>query len=501
MIFNSKMFDITIVKNISKIQIGVETMAKNKKQRKVKDKKQNKAKKTTNDKKVMGIPAVGVVGNVVFSKKEAWAYYKIGSVPYDFLTNSGRAKLSNDIMVALSGLSQRAGRNIDLHILVTNTPFNIDSWEDQMFEIYDSWNGKGNRLNTFEKFMRNQTKALKRKSYKKKVVYMGVKLFTRGTLSFDEFNILDFGFAEAYETVKKSISSLLIMPDEEITKLERSRANKDEYEIHRAIYSSTLRGTRLTSEELLLIMKKILYPAMPAPYLEVNHEERIGLSDIVLETGAIIEDHRRFLKISQMVGAEEREGYRATLSFSKFPAESMREPGGIDPFMYLPTIMGLPFTMNARITLMPIEKMKKDLQKKKLESEDELKNLAGSGQRVTSSVMDTQEDIDRLDYELNTDSYPWVSGNYRMTIETPTYELLATAVQEMKQEYAKNDTIITWTSGDQLDMMMEEMPGGTLKMNDFAQLTNLAMIGVSGFAYGGSVGDPIDEKLVLRRRK
>jgi hypothetical protein len=459
--------------------------------------KKNKKQKKEN-RKLLDIPAVGIVDNVVFSKKEAWAYYKIASVPYDFLTNAGRVKLANDIIVALSSLSQRIGRNVDLHILVTNTPVNIDSWEDQMYEIYDQWNGRNNRLKTFDKFIRNQTVALKRRSYKKKVVYLGVKLFTRGTISFDNFNVLDFGFAEALEVIKKSISSLLVLPDENITKLERARAKKDEYEIYRVIRTSTLRGTRLSSEELLLTIKKTLYPAMPSPYLEVNHDERIGLNDIMLETGAIIEDHRRYLKIKQMIGTEEREGYRATLSFSKFPSDSMVEPGGIDPFMYLPTIMGLPFTMNARATLMPIDKMKKDLQKKKLESEDELKNLASSGQRVSSSVIETQMDIDRLDAELSSDNLPWVSGNYRMTVEMPTYELLVTAIQEMKQEYAKNDIVLTWTTGDQLEMLMEEIPGGELKMGDFAQLTNLAMLGVSGFSYGGSVGDPIDEKLVLR---
>lgn len=463
--------------------------------------KRKKTPKQKNSKSKVAIPALGIIDNIVFSKNEAWAYYKISSVPYDFLTNTGRANLANAIMIAFAGLSQRAGKNIDIHLLVTNTPYNIDSWEEQMYKIYDEWNGKGNRLQTFDKFIRRQTSSLKRKSYKKKVVYVGVKLFSRGSFNLDEFNMLDFGFAEAFDALKKGISSLMVIPDENITSLEQARAKKDEFEIHRAIRSSNLRGTRLSPEELLLVIKKTLYPAMPSPYLEVNHDERIGLNDIVMETGCIIEDHRRYLKFKQIVGTQEREGYRATLSFAKFPSDSMQEPGGIDPFMYLPTIMGLPFTMSARLTLLPIEKMKKDLQKKKLESEDELKNLAGSGQRVSSSVMETQWDIDKLDKELNSDNMPWVSGNYRMTVETPTYELLATAIQEMKQEYAKSDTILVWTSGDQMELLLEEMPGGKLMMSDFSQLTNLAMIGVSGFSYGGSVGDPINEKLVLRGGK
>lgn len=473
-------------------------MAKNNKTNKKRKAPEKVKNKKDNQKNTLKIPALGIINNVVFSKNEAWAYYKIASVPYDFLTNEGRAQLASDMMVAFSSLSQRAGKNVDIHILVTNTPFNIDSWEDQMYKMYDSWNKSGTRLATFENYMNKQVYALKQRSYKKKVVYLGVKLFNRGSFSLDDFNILDFGFAEAYDALKKGINSVLVMPDENITSLERNRAKKDEYEINRAIRSGTLKGNRLTSEELLLIIKKTLYPAMPSPYLEVNHDERVGLSDIVMETGAILEDHRRYLKIKQMIGTEEREGFRATLSFSKFPSDSMYEPGGIDPFMYLPTMMGLPFTMSARLTLMPIEKMKKDLQKKKLDNEDELKNLSGSNQRASSAVIDTQGDIDRLDQELSKDDAPWVSGNYRMTIETPTYDLLATAIQEMRQEYAKNRTVLVWTSGDQLELLMEEIPGGKLAINDFAQLTNLAMIGVSGFSYGGSVGDPIDEKLVLK---
>lgn len=473
-----------------KKKIAREIEREKRKEKKARQKKKGRA---------LSIPALGIMGNVVFSKKEAWAYYKVASVPYDFLTNNGRASLANSIMIAFAGLSQRAGKNVDIHILVTNAPYNIDSWTEQMYEINEEWNGPNSQLETFDRFMKKQSTALKKKNYKKKVVYLGIKLFNRGSFSMDDFNILNFGFSEAIEVFKKSLSSVLMIPDENINNLELQRAKKDEFEMHRAVKNSSLRGTRVSSEELLLVLKKTLYPAMPSPYLEVNHDERIGLNDIVMETGCIIEDHRRYLKIKQMIGETEREGYRATLSFAKFPSEAMQEPGGIDPFMYLPTMMGLPFTMSARLTLLPIEKMKKDLQKKKLESDDELKNLAGSGQRTTSAVMETQRDIDALDYELNNDNMPWVSGNYRMTIETPTYEILATAVQEMKQEYAKTDTILVWTAGDQMELMLEEMPGGTLFMKDFSQLTNLAMVGVSGFGYGGQVGDPVDEKLVVKK--
>lgn len=453
--------------------------------------------KGSNGSKLLKLPAVGIVNNVVFSQKEAWAYYKIASVPYDFLSDAGRVGLANNIMVAFSSLASRAGKEVDVHILVTSTPFNVDSWEDQMYRIYDDWNDE--RLETFDNYIEQQSRVLKSRNYKKKVVYLGVKLFNRGSFAIDDFNFLDFGFKEMIEALKKSISNILVMPDENISDFERNRAKKDEEEVYRTLRAGALKGSRVPSEELLLVMKKMLYPGMPSPYLEVNHGERIGLNDIVLETGSIIEDHRRYLKMRQMVGNEEMEGYRATLSFSKFPPNTMGEPYGVPPFMYVPTMMGLPFTMTARVTLVPSEKMRKDLQKRELEHEDEVQNISGSGQRVSSRLMETQYDLDRLDAELTSDNMPWLSGHYRMTIETPTEELLTTAINELKQVYARTDTVLTWTSGDQLDLLLEEMPGGELRMNDFGHMTNMAMLGVAGFSYGGEVGDPVDEKLILRK--
>ena len=113
--------------------------------------------------------------------------------------------------------------------------------------------------------------------------------------------------------------------------------------------------------------------------------------------------------------------------------------------------------------------------------------------------METQHDIDKLDYELSNDNMPWVTGNYRLTIEKDNVEALETAISQISQEYAKTDTILIRTVGDQLEMMMEEFPGGTLQSNDFSQITNLAMLGVAGFSYGGHVGDPVVDDVVLRR--
>ena len=106
-----------------------------------------------------------------------------------------------------------------------------------------------------------------------------------------------------------------------------------------------------------------------------------------------------------------------------------------------------------------------------------------------------------LEENLEESKLPWLNGAYRVTIEMPTFEDLKNAISQLKQEYAETDTTLMWTTGDQMDLFIEEMPGANIMMSSFNQRTSLSMLGVSGFNIGGKVGDPIDEKLVLTERR
>ena len=44
------------------------------------------------------------------------------------------------------------------------------------------------------------------------------------------------------------------------------------------------------------------------------------------------------------------------------------------------------------------------------------------------------------------------------------------------------------------------MPCVELASTSFNQMTDLSMLGVSGFNLGGTVGDPVNEKMILTER-
>lgn len=447
----------------------------------------------------VNIPPVAIIDNIVFSRDEVWAYYKINTVPFEFLDGATQARLGLSTNVALAALMRSSGKPVDCHVLVTSTPFSVDSWEEQMYESYKRWNPNVRTSEEFMQYITNQSELLRENHYQKRVTYLGIKLYTRGAFSLDNFNVLEFGFKDAYEVLKKSIGQLLAEKTVEVMPQEESRAKSEEHEIQKILKSGALRAETVSSEELLLLIKKQLHPAMPAPLLDINLDERAGLNDINRETISAIEHGHRYVKVNQVVEGIEMEGYRATMSFASFPRTDMGLPSAIPPFLYYPTMIGAPYTMNSRFSLIPPEKAKKDLANKKLETDDELENLALTGGRLNASINATLQDIALMESELE-ESMPWVSGSYRLTIEMPTMDMLTTAATEIKQMYAEFDISLVWTSGDQLDLMFEEIPGGKLMIGSFNQMTNLAQVGTSGFNFGGIAGDPVNEERVMSKK-
>lgn len=454
--------------------------------------KKTKKKTKVDNIKTIGVPPIAFVDNIVFSKKEAWAYYVVSEKPYDFLSTQAKVNLGKATMVALGGLARNSDKKVECHIQIENIPFNVDSWSTQIKEIHKKFKMSENQQ--YHRFIQAQVDELKNQCYVKRVTYLGVKLFNRGSFDIDSLNILEFSFKDIVKNLKKASANLFLFEGEEITKEEEERAREFEKEIYRTLFNSTLAVKRPSSEELLLNLKKKFYPAMPSPYLETRNDTRIGLSDVVVETGGEIEVKSRYLKIKQMIGKDLYEGYRATLSFSKFP-EHLGIPSSVPPFLSTKDI--LPYIVNCRFTLVPTEEMKKKHNNKKLDMEDELKNLSASGQGVTAGVKETYTDLSRLEDNLEKDRLPWIIGSYRVTIEADSEESLKEQITRLKNSYAKQDIVLTWTTGDQLNLFREDMYAGQLEINSFQQTTNLAMIAVAGINIGSQVGDDIRQRQQL----
>lgn len=452
------------------------------------------SKKIKLDKKLK-VPPISIIDNIIITKDDVWAYYIISETPYYFLSTESKMSLANATMTSLASLCQSADKKVDCHLLITNQPFNPYIWEDDIKYKEYQYNKRENK--PFEIFMKDQMTTLIESDYRKRVTYLGVRLFSRNSFDVSQINPLEFGFKDALDVLNKTISQAFNFKYDEISEYEEKKMREAEAEIFRNLSTSALQAVRPTAEECLVNIKRRFYPAMPVPYLETEHEERVGLSDIVMETGGVVEVKPRYLKISQIIDEEEYVGYRAAISFSKLPKE-YSFPSSIPPFLHKYSM--LPFTVNCRFSLIPTEQMKKKLSEKKKVTEDEINNLSQSGQGVTESLRGTVKDQQILEKELEDENLPWLNGNYRLVIEADSEESLKNIISNLKQEYSEADFVLSWTSGDQLLLFYEEFLGGKLEMGSFTQMTNLALLGIAGINYGGRSGDPVKQKSKFNRK-
>lgn len=91
------------------------------------------------------------------------------------------------------------------------------------------------------------------------------------------------------------------------------------------------------------------------------------------------------------------------------------------------------------------------------------------------------------------DKSPWIEGTYHVVVEENDLDTLNQGVKDIQKEYASKEIVVRWTSGDQKDLLLEQIPGDMMRQTTFKQLTNINMITTSGFGISSDVGDPMAE--------
>lgn len=455
---------------------------------KSKEKKNNKG-----GRKRLDISMLAIIDNMVFNKTDKWAYYRISNSVYDFLSVDAKIALGARIIGAFTNLMAERQDDLECHIMVVSTPVDVDAWEAQVREVSQGWN----RAPGFNAYVKQQADYLRAEEFSKKVVYLGVNLGKRGALNMDTTSLIEGGLTGAKEIIGGWVKEALKTPDKEISAKEEAETRLAEVEIHRTLSTGNFNATRATAEELLLCMKRQLYPTMPTPYLDIDYDGRIGPGDLDLEMASAINNRLRWLEISQMVEDQEFTGYRAALTIAKLPKE-IDFPERTIPFMYFLNAMGLSFSSYARFKLKPTNTMRKELEKKKKETKDELENLANGGGTVDSAigatpteVVEALEDMQLLNSMLAGNRTPWVEGVYRIVVEMPTEDSLKDMCATLKQHYSDLNIQLQLTAGDQKDLFLEQMPGDKIRMGSHTQITDLAYLSTSGFNFSGDVGDLI----------
>lgn len=459
-------------------------MAKNKKEKKI---IASQDPSSTSGKKRLDVSIQAIIGNIIFSKDEVWAYYELPTTIYDFLSASSKVSMAVQTERAFVALMRGKDEYLDMHVLVITTPIDIDRWEYDYEKLADMWDKRPG----FEKLMRTQLGILSDGNFFEKRVLLGIKLGKRHELNMDYANPLQSGLKDAIKYLKEFANDLMSTKEYEISQDEIDQAQITEKDLYSIIKNGALHGERSTAEELALIVKRTVYPTMPVPYLSRDDSEYWGAGDIIRELGSVIyTKDPKTIRVDQVIDGTPMSGYRATLTFKKFQ-ENFEIPVRM-PWLYqaIFTTASAPFDISCRFSLIPNRAMKKKVSKTIADRKDALENAQGAGVSPSQSVIDDYYDAKALEGMLDKDDTPWLQGTFRIAIYAQDLDDLNDYVKQMQAIYNEKQKIdLVWTFHDQLDLLLEFMPGDHLREDSFVQTATVSMLTASGFNILNKVGD------------
>lgn len=425
---------------------------------------------------------IGIDEERAYSADAVWAFYKIPSTPYEFMDYEGRVQLARKIDVGLASLVTNATKSVECQLIVTSAPLNVEAWASQWRSVVTDWGPREG----FEEYTAQMANYLDHADFHVKEVYLGVMLGTRS---------LGAGKEEAKGTLKGSFQTLtnimdgiLGSSDYQISDAERKHWLDKGREVSRILRQGNLAAIPATPEEIAVLFKRPLYPAMPSPTVDTEERTTWGEGELATLRESYIEKGRKFLKIVQTDDyGQEMVGYRATLCFSHFP-DVLHFPEQ-EPWIHYAGLLGLNFDMYSRFTLEPAQKVRKQVEKKIAEINDEAKNATGAGGALPLGIQERLVEATLLENDLSRDAEPWVFARHRLVVTAPTEEELRDRVQAVISHYADMQIKLAWPTGDQMQLLLEQQPADKVRVGAYMQRQTLSIISGGMPTAHSSVGD------------
>jgi hypothetical protein len=423
--------------------------------------------------------------DLVLSDTHAWTYVRVPTVRYEFLGYDDRKAIAERIYLALAALVTGVDP-IEAHLVVTSRPFAVDTWREQLEAKVDSWGeakpGWGPYLDALSDHLDDQ-------EYHQKEVYLGICLGPRRTsLKSQGLDLLG-----PINRLAKSAESALDLNDFVVTDKEIDTFRTAAAEVRRSLRQSQIRATPATSDEVAWLVMNPQYPDMVTPAPTSVSSRVWGPGEIQALAESYIENHRRYLAITQVDWStgEEITGYTATLALSRFP-DTLTFPDQ-EPWMHFASALMHRVDISSRFTLVPATRVAKDVGRKLAEVKDQALHIGETGASIPLEIQEQYNRAVGLEYVISRDRQPWVYGRHRLRITASTPEELSARVKKTVEHYRDLGIDVVWPSGDQLGLLYEAMPGDKVRNNAYYQRQELHLIGGGMPTASAEVGDRPDE--------
>ncbi|RVX44677.1 type IV secretory pathway VirB4 component [Nonomuraea polychroma] len=400
----------------------------------------------------------------------AWAYFRLPTVSYEFVTPEEREALATNITIALAAIRMP---DAEVHLRVAHRTYPAAEWAMALNATSDEGPG-------WRDYLEEMYRHVWAKDFWTKEVYLGVRLGPRGKQLGSGVLAQLFGF---YQKTEKALG----MADDHVPDSEIGRWTEQAERLGRALASSALYARHATSVEVAWLFQHAAAGALGDPPPSASPRRRWGRGEIESLVEGEIHNGRSLLRIVQPQG----DSYVANLSFARFP-DLMPFPDG-EPWLHFADQLPFPVEISSRMRLIPPVKASKDVARKLAHARDMDHHIREAGAEAPLALAEQIDAARMLEHGITKERLPFVYGWHRLIVSAPTEEICVQRVEAVVEHYRDMGIDVVNSTGDQFSLFCESLPGERVRVNAYAQRQPLRTIAGGMATATVDLGDRLGE--------
>ncbi|MGW3345082.1 ATP-binding protein [Nonomuraea rubra] len=400
----------------------------------------------------------------------AWAYFRLPTVSYEFVTPEEREALATNITIALAAIRMP---DAEVHLKVAHRTYPAAEWAMALNATSDEGPG-------WRDYLEEMYRHVWAKDFWTKEVYLGVRLGPRGKQLGSGVLSQLFGF---YQKTEKALG----MEDDHVPDSEIGRWTEQAERLGRALASSALYARHATSTEVAWLFQHAAAGSAGDPAPSASPRRRWGRGEIESLVEGEIHNGRSLLRIVQPQG----DSYVAYLSFARFP-DLMPFPDG-EPWMHFADQLPFPVEVSSRMRLIPPVKASKDVARKLAHARDMDHHIREAGAEAPLALAEQIDAARMLEHGITKERLPFVYGWHRLIVSAPTEDICVQRVEAVVEHYRDMGIDVVNSTGDQFSLFCESLPGEKVRMNAYAQRQPLRTIAGGMSTATVDLGDRLGE--------
>ncbi|MFF0867358.1 ATP-binding protein [Nonomuraea sp. NPDC003560] len=400
----------------------------------------------------------------------AWAYFRLPTVSYEFVTPEEREALATNVTIALAAIRMP---DAEVHLRVAHRTYPAAEWAMALNATSDEGPG-------WRDYLEEMYRHVWAKDFWSKEVYLGVRLGPRGKQLGSGVLAQLLGF---YQKTEKALG----MEDDHVPDSEIGRWTESAERLGRALASSALYARHATSVEVAWLFQHAAAGAVGDPPPSASPKRRWGKGEIESLVEGEIHNGRSLLRIVQPQG----DSYVAHLSFARFP-DLMPFPDG-EPWMHFADQLPFPVEISSRMRLIPPVKASKDVARKLAHARDMDHHIREAGAEAPIALAEQIDAARMLEHGITKERLPFVYGWHRLIISAPTEDICVQRVEAVVEHYRDMGIDVVNSTGDQFSLFCETLPGEKVRVNAYAQRQPLRTIAGGMATATVDLGDRLDD--------